>query len=699
MTKSVKRPCVAIACAVVCIGAAGWIVSTCARPSASGLADAKGMPGKAVKYDVDVRPKIAAYTIAPDLSNVELGRDAKDLRPDQRALLAGNGFVIMPGASQELYEYYLGNPAPFVTSDTLFHAYHVLLFDTLQSAEKVYLAPELAALARDAQEQMDSLYGKAPSSLQPAAKDALLFLSIARKLAEPKFSAHAVVRAEVDAEVKRIEAASQIGVVGGRKVDHTAYAPIAGREEDPALERYFRLNRFFTLRTIPFKTTRDAQTCALVATAIASAPRAAKAYERVTRVARFLTGEPEDPMPGDVLRVTKEVCGTSGLPEVLAKDDKAQALLTALLALPKPQVADQPQSKPGADAPLNWGMRVLAPGVTIRARAFQKIAETTGLPSGLDMAYVLGTDTGRSKSHAPLLANARKLLKERGAAFHGNIDLHSASMVVLSKLSGPWRDGYPQFMQSDAWRVKTANTQMAGWSEVEHDTFLYAKDNTLYLCAMMDEHRFAGYVEPVPEFYAALASLVHRTCTAFDELGIFDKLAGLRLRGTRREQEEKDLSHHPRIIVATKDHYKTLEGLLLKLKTMAEKELRNETFNKEETELLKRKLGLQLKRLAFNESTSPEPREPMSCIVRIAREYLKEEGLYVGVGRPMTILTIVPYAGKLHLSRGGVYSYYEFTRPLRQPLTDAAWKRMTMKPVTQQQVKPWLLGQNVVGNN
>jgi hypothetical protein len=144
-------------------------------------------------------------------------------------------------------------------------------------------------------------------------------------------------------------------------------------------------------------------------------------------------------------------------------------------------------------------------------------------------------------------------------------------------------------------------------------------------------------------------------------------------------------------VAVTENHFKALESLLLRLRDMSVKELEDRTFDQADIKLLKG-LGRQLKHLAMNDSTSDEAREPMSTIVRIAREYLEEKGRYVGVGRPLKIIAVVPYGGKLHCAVGAVYSYYEFDRPLRDALTDKQWKGITAGALEVQPYQPWLMG-------
>lgn len=70
--------------------------------------------------------KLTPYHLSPELTGVE------GLQPlEERSELAENACWLGPGEHLDFYEAYLLNPAPFITSDSLFHAYQSLLNDTL----------------------------------------------------------------------------------------------------------------------------------------------------------------------------------------------------------------------------------------------------------------------------------------------------------------------------------------------------------------------------------------------------------------------------------------------------------------------------------------------------------------------------------------------------------------------------------------
>ncbi|OGY51221.1 MAG: hypothetical protein A3J65_02735 [Candidatus Buchananbacteria bacterium RIFCSPHIGHO2_02_FULL_45_11b] len=47
-----------------------------------------------------------------------------------------------------------------------------------------------------------------------------------------------------------------------------------------------------------------------------------------------------------------------------------------------------------------------------------------------------------------------------------------------------------------------------------------------------------------------------------------------------------------------------------------------------------------------------------------------------GTGRIFDIYVVVPIDGKLRIAKGGVFSHYEFSRPIADRLTDEAWRAM-----------------------
>ena len=552
------------------------------------------------------------------------------------------------------------------------------------------LADKLEALVSGAHDASMALCAEAPPEIEGPADDALIYWSVARRLLEPLAHVPAEIEDRVAAEVTRINEATFIGKLPGDEYphDYTVYKPIAGYERSEEMRRYFRCNRFLTLTPVRFRTVGEVLTCALVALALGESQEAWEAYLGLSEFSRFLAGDPEDISPADVLVILRSFFGETLTLEDLTEQHTARELASRLRALGPPSIADQPQDQPGADALLGWGLRVLPPGVTVRASAFQRLGEAAVPPYGKHIIHLLGNDAvSLPEEERRLLIPAGEMLALSAEAYESGLDVHTSSLVTLSKLSHAGGSGYPTFMNSPAWALKTANTQLGAWSQIEHDVFLYAKDTAHYLGHYRRPERFHGYVEPVPEYYAALATLVARTRDLMESLDLFRKIAP-------PDTGDSRLKYLTRSITVTAGHFEGLESMLGRLITMSRKELEGEPFDRDEIGFLKR-FGVDLKQLGFNESNLPHAHEPMSLIVRIVREYLTGEGLYVGTGRPLRILVIVPYQGELHWSTGAVYSYYEFMHPLSDPITDERWKAETASAFAGQPHRPWLLERGV----
>ena len=80
---------------------------------------------------VKVTPKVADYTISPDLSNVVNLSQIPNLTEEQKAKLVSNGFVVASGIREQLFFVYEENDyryiPSFVTTDSVLQVYHVFL--------------------------------------------------------------------------------------------------------------------------------------------------------------------------------------------------------------------------------------------------------------------------------------------------------------------------------------------------------------------------------------------------------------------------------------------------------------------------------------------------------------------------------------------------------------------------------------------
>ena len=123
----------------------------------------------------------------------------------------------------------------------------------------------------------------------------------------------------------------------------------------------------------------------------------------------------------------------------------------------------------------------------------------------------------------------------------------------------------------------------------------------------------------------------------------------------------------------------------MSLKTISEKELNNENLTDADYELI-RSYGGQLEHF-WLEINKDEPQykelgqrdfldqNPAAIVADVATNP-NGQVLEEGTGKISEIYVVVPVDGKLRIAKGGVYSYYEFTWPMSDRLTDKKWREL-----------------------
>ena len=72
---------------------------------------------------------------------------------------------------------------------------------------------------------------------------------------------------------------------------------------------------------------------------------------------------------------------------------------------------------------------------------------------------------------------------------------------------------------------------------------------------------------------------------------------------------------------------------------------------------------------------------PAAVIADIATDLDAGKVLEVGTGKPSNIYVVIKVDGKIKLARGSVYSFYQFTWPMDDRLTDSKWRQiMAIQP-------------------
>jgi hypothetical protein len=218
------------------------------------------------------------------------------------------------------------------------------------------------------------------------------------------------------------------------------------------------------------------------------------------------------------------------------------------------------------------------------------------VPSGLDVAFAaFGNDqvvpelarrmadpAGRrfrdGLNYQHNLAAMRRVIDSQvPAAWHEN--LYTGWLACLRELSAPTTDArYPEVMRTRAWAMKTLNTQLASWAQLRHDTVLSVKQS--YTATEVCYYP-AGYVEPVPHFWARLEQMAARGAELIEKTPFPDRrieqslMEGLGVEVRLRQMQQRQVAF-----------LRNFANRVAALKGIAEKELAQKELSPEEVRFL-----------------------------------------------------------------------------------------------------------------
>ena len=652
------------------------------------------LDASALQQKLEVTPAAASYTLEGDLANVINAEDFQYYlqNEDVRRMLTENGFVVIHsswGGYDEFFNLYETNrydlTPNFVTTDAMMHTYHLYFSRLLKGVERETFNSALIEMTRTLQsESAAQLAALSGTAWENAAKRNLAFFSVAASLLEPGASGPAEVSDLVAQELALIGSAqgvapSPVMNLGGGEhplnEDYSQYIPRGYYTTDETLSRYFRAMMWYG--RLNFRADDEDQSrSALLMTSALRGSTAMEQWDQIYTITSFFVGASDDAGVYEYAPLIEQAYG--GLPDAAqlpAREAEWNRFRQSLSQLAMPAINSIPieedLSAEEREAAVK-GFRLMGQRFVLDAGIFQQLVDSSVtdrmLPSALDVPAALGSDAAReilaengADNYAGYAQNMQKLQNYLADAPSTlwSASLYGGWLNTLRPLTEAKGEGWPQFMQNDAWAAKSLNTFLGSWAELKHDTILYAKQVYAEMGGgPIPDKDDRGYVEPEPVLFARLSALSAATRD------------GLAAYGVLRDEDADALTR--------------MATLSDSLKTIAEKELTNTPRTEEDYELI-RTFGGQLEHFWYDamkddaaaagmEYYSPQ-QFPAPIVADVATDP-NGSVLEVATGGAEEILVIVDVEGSLRIASGSVYSFYEFTQPIGERLTDEQWRNM-----------------------
>jgi hypothetical protein len=225
-------------------------------------------------------------------------------------------------------------------------------------------------------------------------------------------------------------------------------------------------------------------------------------------------------------------------------------------------------------------------------------------------------------------------------------------LYTLKGVIAPKPEPYPAFMRTQAWTRKDLHTALGSYTELKHDTILYAKQVMAEMGGGGEDMVPHGFVELNPEVYARLYALAQMTRDGLQERSILDP--------------------------NTQGNLENLMDLLAFLQSASERQLAGETLSDDDYWRIKY-FGGELEALtiaaADKETEDNSSRDLSDQKAALVADVATGVGrvLEEAIGQPTYIYVVLPDE-PLRIAVGAVYSYYEFIVNPEERMTDETWQ-------------------------
>ncbi len=507
----------------------------------------------------------------------------------------------------------------------------------------------------------------------------------ARSLADKEI---ALITAHAGSEASPIfgGALSEAGSDGpvNTRLDYSDFIPRGHYTRSEVLRRYFLLSHWLSAGA--FRRTPGLTQQALLLVSDTD-PQTLAQWQKVEETVHQFAGEADDQDLAAYLQVAKDVYGRTPTAGEALEAAKSADFLSRVSKLPAPRIA------PAAGPSFRFLPAPATPDADIlQSLVYNGKAAGVGTKDqpryfalGLDVMAVLGSERAHTLLQTTSFqsgffdfdlmetqyANYEPQFQRERAKFAGRTEADWSrslyartlyAMVPLLTQTGSEAPPQDLFAHNPAWTDKSLNTALGTWAELKHDVLAKQPSVTESggeggISEAVVPVQPVGFVEPAPEVYRRLGTLVAAEKTTLAAEGYLTPEAGERL--------------------------ETLAGLLAMVQSIEKKQAEGTPLTPHEVEQL-RFFGAYQEHLTLvtaegGEQGSTEGND-MAIVADVSSAFSTKLGqllaLEEGVGRALPLYVAVPYQGHREIACGAVFTYYEFTHPAADRLTDEKWRTL-----------------------
>lgn len=656
------------------------------------------------------------------------------VEPKQLQFLKENGFIVGNKEYNQIFEPYVKPEGPvFITSDTIINAYNVINEEYMHQLENSQ-AKRLPVLLKKIYIRINSQKPpiRTDTITEKQANEKLRFvIGTALMLLDEKIpETDKKLLHKIKTESVKIHKAEGIDKPelfqtdkGFSGINYGIFKPTGFYTKTHSLTSYYQALKW--LQTVPFRPGYNDEITALLILGGASSESGLR-----NEVGEFISGlNPFIPIRDNP--DLSEIIKIAGNPENRSSDLKTfrESIIKNPNYIAKIndslRTNDQPEKQ-------TINFRIFSAYRLPENEIFSQTTKDGRNPTGLETAIFLGSTEAENLLNKYDPQNAKSIMEiiSQNKNTPSQENLYNNYLNSLAILFKSPDTQAPDFMKGRLWQIKNLQTVLSGWSLMRHSLTLQVKMNTIAYCR---QSKPIGFIEPVPEFYAAFAKLTEKTEKCISENKIMQttdtkeeqKSMLLDYANLLRKQHHNKLSPYEetklgiyefKLEIFTNKHCKSkkplpkaaelekiasdimsktkyynrisgdfpddktdfrqslteLKKICLKLEELSKKQLQGLEFTNEENDFIKN-YGETLAGTMFYKGNSYlEPIDDAPRITVFAFNPTEKSYKLAGTSKPKSIYVLYPWKGKSILCKGAVMSYCEFTSPA--PLNDEEWR-------------------------
>jgi len=581
--------------------------------------------------------------------------------------LSERNMAVVPGDHSQLFFVYDNNhytyTPNFITTDLYLQILHKHFSSMLQEIEEEHLLFTLKELLYNLYHETNQLKKEIKDEEIVNGIDWLnTYLAIGYTLlTEDTVSVNDNMKNIFDQELENIEKLSTsnseyLGFIGKNQFDYSSFKVRGNYTKTEELKKYFRCVSWLNSAPMKYQIKSSKNASIILAYLIANSERNYSSFDKFNSVIEFIAGEEDNLSISNMIKIIKTNFKNTKI-DLILNSNNIQKITQEIAkgSYSKINKNNEPDKK--NSILFTAGRYSFDAEIFIRLVNIIRPEIKRPFPKGLDIFAVFGNETAEDilindykevetwTEYADSLAILKSKFKNKN---DWNTNIYNKTMEMILAIQRK-EQNYPLFMLTKYWDIKNLSTSLSAWAELKHDMILYSEQP---FCAQGGQ----GGGPPPPQHLSYVEPNIHFWHKAIELLQLEQEVLN------RFEMNTENLKNVSKKLLDMGEY----------LMVISQKQLKNELIT--EDEFIKMSwIGAEIENLLFSILKTDHLSEREKNMAIIADTYSYNGSILEnGVGYGDEIYVVAEINGFPYLTKGAVFSYYEFVNDKR--LTDEEWQ-------------------------